>query len=134
MEYNRLKENIEILNMHNELRHSVMRLTDYKKNEVDLIRELVHDCRKILNKIEQGTLIELPCKVGDTVYFVYGTDNDTMRIDKGKIESLSIDSESIWFRAIYESGLSYWHTALGLGIDVFLTREEAEKRLKELQK
>jgi hypothetical protein len=96
-------------------------------------RELKQEIAEYKDKIEQGTLIELPCKVGDTVYFVYETDNDEMRIDKGVIESFSIDCESLWFRARYESGLSYWHTALGLGVDVFLTREEAEKRLKELQ-
>jgi hypothetical protein len=72
-----------------------------------------------------------PCKVGQTVYFVYETDNETMFIDKGTIQSLSIDENGIWFRAIYENLSSYWHTALSIGDTVFLTKEEAERALKE---
>lgn len=89
--------------------------------------------QELENKIENGTLIELPCKVGDTVYFVYETDNETMFMDKGVIQSFSYDEQGVWFRATYEYLSSYWHTALSIGETVFLTKAEAEKKLKELK-
>ena len=83
---------------------------------------------------DKSLFVELPCKVWDTVYFIYETDNDTMFIDKGKIETFSIGdvNEGIWFMAIYENLSSYWHTSLSLGDTVFLTKEDAEAKLKEL--
>ena len=67
-------------------------------------------------KIEQGTLIELPCKVGDTVY-----QTDGVRIYESKVELL-----------IYDCG-RWAFNEKAIGTSVFLTREEAEKRLKELK-
>lgn len=70
MEYKRLNENVTILNMHNHRFRSIEQLTDGKKTENQVIDEIVHDTIEILDKIEHGTLIELPCKVGDTVYYI----------------------------------------------------------------
>lgn len=83
---------------------------------------------------DKSFIVELPCKVGDTIYFVYETDNDTMFIDKGKVEGFSIGdkNEGIWFRGIYENLSSYWHTALSINDTVFLTKEQAEEKLKEI--
>ena len=83
------------------------------------------------SKIENGTLIELPCKVGDKVWFVYETVKDEMFLDEGIIESFSFDDCGLWFYAIYESGLTYWHTVLSIGDREFLTKAEAEKKLEE---
>ena len=98
-----------------------------------LAQETINRLAELEDKIENGTLIELPCKVGDTVFFVYETDNDEMFIDKGLIESFSYDEAGVWFRVIYENLSSYWHTALSIGDTVFLTEAEAEQRLKELK-
>ena len=59
-------------------------------------------------------VIVLPCKVGDTVYQI-----DAERVFKSKIKAFVYDTENFAFdeRAI--------------GKSVFLTREEAEKALKE---
>ena len=68
------------------------------------------------DKIEQGTLIELPCKVGDTVYEV----NTVSRtVSTSKARNLGI--------------ILRWKEDDLFGRWLFLTREEAEKRLKELQ-
>lgn len=83
--------------------------------------------------LESGKMIRLPCKVGDTVYFVYETDKDEMFIDKGLIQSFSYDEQGVWFSAIYENLSSYWHTALSIGDTVFLTKAEAKNKLKELK-
>lgn len=73
--------------------------------------------KAIKDKIEQGTLIELPCKVGDTVY-----QTDGVRIYESKVELL-----------IYDCG-RWAFNEKAIGTSVFLTREEAEEKLKELQK
>ena len=59
-------------------------------------------------------IIVLPCKVGDTVYQI-----DAERVFESKVKAIVYDTENIAFdeRAI--------------GKTVFLTREEAEKALKE---
>lgn len=74
------------------------------------------------DKIENGTLIELPCKVGDTLYIIFkrqwSVANGTTywNIQKTKLTYGNMD------RVIKEYGEF-----------VFLTREKAEKRLKELK-
>jgi hypothetical protein len=81
---------------------------------------------------DKSLFVELPCKVGDKVYFAYETDNETMFIDTGEIQSFSVDENGVWFRVKYEHLSSYWHTSLSLGDTVFLTKEEAERKLKEV--
>ena len=62
---------------------------------------------------EQGRLIKLPCKVGDGVYYILGIPNKTpCVIDKCKFELSDINK---------------------IGKTLFLTREEAEAKLKELR-
>ena len=68
------------------------------------------------DKIEQETLIELPCKVGDTVYAI-DTDWDE-------------DCHNFYYVAEIKFSLDIFDC---WGDWVFLTREEAEKRLKEVQ-
>lgn len=100
-------------------------MSEYKRftERVDsgFVSEL--DCRIAYNKlsaiedkIEQGTLIELPCKVGDTVY-----QTDGVRIYESKVELL-----------IYDCG-RWAFNEKAIGTSVFLTREEAEIRLLEFQ-
>ena len=71
---------------------------------------------------EQGRLVVLPCKVGDMLYYRRGTDvlGDT-------VERIIIDG-------IDNQVLFVAHKAFlfcDFGRNVFLTREEAEKALKE---
>lgn len=74
------------------------------------------------DKIEQGKMIELPCKVGDTIYLIFEE-----RWSVGK-------KETHWY--IRKTKLTYGNMERVIkeyGEFVFLTREEAEKKLKELQ-
>jgi hypothetical protein len=116
MKYERLKENLQILDAHNHGHGKVISLTGGQKTETVLIDEIVSDYRKILDKIEQGTLIELPCKVGDTVYVIHQDWDEDCK------DFYYIDDDKFSFYLF-----DWW------GVTVFLTREEAEKRLKELQ-
>lgn len=76
------------------------------------------------DKIENGTLIELPCKVGDKVYVPFFKTVYSFKIVKVEIYEEQIvlidDSNNPIF--------------LGeLGNTVFFTKAEAEQRLKELR-
>lgn len=68
------------------------------------------------DKLEEGKLIELPCKVGDTVYQA-----DRMRIYQSRIKNIIFDTDGVAF------------DKNAIGKTVFLTREEAEKKLEELR-
>ena len=76
--------------------------------------------------------VKLPCKVGTTVYYVYTHDEDKKILDVGKIISFSLEHDAfLWAYVRYESGLCYWHTLSDFGRVLFLTREEAERALKD---
>lgn len=88
------------------------------------------------DKIEQGTLIELPCKVGDTIYIV-GKEIEEFIVSAIEITILSCDSwgtNTIQFTDKNgDSKFDYFVYFAWIGKTVFLTREEAEKKLKESQ-
>lgn len=84
---------------------------------------------------EQGRLLKLPCKVGDTIYAVgeivkeykvisvgYHSDKATNRI-KFCIETLPVNGSRV-VAAFYDKEF---------GKNVFLTKSEAEAKLKELR-
>ena len=96
--------------------------------------ELYYVLKQLEDKIENGTLIELPCKYRDTVWFIYETENDKMFLDEGVIQSFSIDSCGLEFYVIYKSGLTRWHAVESIGERVFLTKPEAKKKLEGLNK
>lgn len=76
---------------------------------------------------EQGLLLRLPCKVGDTVYLV---DFEEMAYDEATVWSIEIDTKDnrILINSDYEVG-----TWAEDGY-VFYSREEAEKALADMQK
>ena len=80
---------------------------------------------------EQGLLVRLPCKVGDTVYVP--TRNF---ISELRIIMISVDMHGTYFRWMLKSGIYPnldGFSGSKLGKTVFLTREEAEKKLEEIQ-
>lgn len=98
-----------------------------------------HHCRMILEKLadyedleEQGLLVRLPCKVGDTVYVP--TRNFVSEL---RITMVSVDMHEAYFSWILNSGIYPnldGFSKSKLGKSVFLTREEAEKKLEEMKK
>ena len=103
--------------------------------------EILNRLAEIEDKIEQGTLIELPCKVGDTIYIPWVYDN-TYGVSFHEITRIEIYKNSIDLCFYVDTDIYYlWVYIYGegrlsileLGNKFFLTREEAEKRLKELQ-
>ena len=70
---------------------------------------------------EQGTLVKIPCKVGDMVYYrkgqyIYGDDVKSIVLD-GMDNQVIIDSNHCYMFSDF-------------GVKVFLSREEAERALE----
>lgn len=134
MKYERLKNNLGILKEHNKTNRPVYHITNGKTFEIDLINEIISDSKDLFDKIENGTLIELPCKVGDKVYEVFYSEYEA-RILEMKVEQITIQNTiNYWCRTtslcLYNYGLiknEYF------GKTVFLTKAEAEAKLKELK-
>ena len=68
---------------------------------------------------EQGLLVRLPCKVGDMVYKLWYYDGKPYKIQRHVIKTLS--------------ELCGTMESKKFGKSVFLTSEEAEKKLEELE-
>lgn len=91
---------------------------EYGTHNGEVIEKL-NRLAELEDKIEQGTLIELPCKVGTIVYYVASY--------KKKI--------GFWGKRKYCCGIMEIPFTLEMldtyGNNWFLSREKAEKRLKE---
>ena len=113
------------------------RLTGQEWSEnIDLTQELGYSyiykrLYELENKIEQGTLIELPCKAGDWIWVVCGT------ISEYQICEFWYDGVFFVFKCenveYVQEHRNFSFFDERIGKTVFLTREEAEKRLKEKQ-
>lgn len=102
------------------------------------------DFQKIASKLadyedaeEQGLLLRLPCKVGDTVYI--GGMLGCSEIDEWEITNITMrwgENDEPYFYADLKrakrNNCSFWMKEFGRS--VFLTREEAEQALAEMQK
>ena len=92
---------------------------DILKNQVKEIHRLNNILREYKDLEEQGLLLKLPCKIGDTVWTIEKTDIATgwysefvycIKQEKFNVSMLEI-----------------------FGKEVFLTKEEAEQELKRLE-
>ena len=84
---------------------------------------------------EQGLLLKLPCKIGDTVYQLINS-----HIYEYKVIGICFDIfQNKWmYEVAYQIGLEWFKTmcdfdAFGKSKTVFLTREEAEKASERLE-
>ncbi len=81
------------------------------------------------NSIEDGEIVRLPCKVGDTVYYETFINNgiDSVGVQPHQVKSIYTSITTSNF-----SGYGYTTVALAeFGKTVFLTKDEAEEKLKE---
>lgn len=93
--------------------------------------DLRETLKRFENLKEHGTIIELPCKAGDTFWTftevssgVY--DGDVVDIQVGKIEIRFNEGEPYFYIDNMEFGIDCF------GKTIFQTREEAEKKIKEI--
>ena len=101
-------------------------------------RELV----KVIAMIKQNRLIELPCAVGDTVYMIQKRYTKCSKYQERRdeyncqgCEELVCDSHIEHYISSLNSAPIDWIVTMEnqFGKTVFLTKEEAERKLKELE-
>lgn len=97
-----------------------------KPSEAQKILRLAERLKHYEDLAEQGRLIELPCKVGDTVWFV------NERIYECIVDSYVIYKTNVGISLKYCMGSAYVDIFF-FGKTVFLTKAEAEAKLKELE-
>lgn len=95
------------------------------REEIDAVYRKLKDYEDLE---EQGRLIKLPCKVGDIVYIA-----ETVLVEAMCIRiQLDGDRNGIWINA-KEYPCDRRISFKAFGKTVFLTKSEAEERLKELR-
>ena len=115
-------------------------------NNAATIREIINKLCDYENAEEQGLLVRLPCKVGDDVYIipspsVYGLNiisgyENLNRVYHQHVGSITF-ADSHWYATSREEYKVYSEKVLNdiaFGITWFTDREEAEKKLKEMEK
>lgn len=133
------KFDAEILNRLAELEDKIERgeLVDVKEKHLIAISRASGKSSKqlkaieILTKYENGTLIELPCKVGDDFWYItmiWGFSGKFIgEMYKAKVEGFYV---SDGFIQIEDDEIFHYHA---YGEEAFLTKAEAEQKLKELE-
>lgn len=109
--------------------------TDMEVTDGDEIYERLAELEDM---IEQGLLVKLPCKVGDTIYmpWQYQGQSDIAELTVSDIRIApstiftNLESDDTTFLWKYNFGMFNFNE---LGKIVFLTKAEAEARLAELR-
>ncbi len=103
--------------------HAILRLGD----GMTLMR-----LRELAVADQEGRVIVLPCKVGDTVFALL--DNKSKYVSECEVKKIGL-GDNIGFATIVPVGYrqEYGVSLRGFGKTVFLTREGAEKALEELE-
>lgn len=100
------------------------------KHEMRLeILKLREENKSYRDKIENGTLVELPCKVGDTVYCVCNGCDDVFEEEIKRITYTTENGITPYIIIEDYNGGEIWYW----GIEAFTTKAEAEARLKDLR-
>jgi len=91
--------------------------------------EIADRLAELEDKIESGLLVELPCKVGDTVYEIF-KDHKPPIIQETTIDKIIVTKKGLRVKlarnSLYETSVS------SFGKTIFLTKDEAEEKLKEI--
>ena len=99
----------------------------------DRFMETYNRLVELEDKIENGTLRDFPCTVGDEVFWACDLDKQYSQVMRGVVIGLSVPPKNtVWVSVKYDDGLSFDHTVESWGKSLFRTKAEAEARLKEL--
>ena len=88
------------------------------------------ELKKYKDLEEQGLLVRLPCKVGDDLYCIVNGEAKKLKVHSFRVP----DFEIIDIEFKYVDGFKIVRFVGEVGKTVFLTREEAEKKLEEMKK
>lgn len=114
-----------------------------KTRECELVLERLAELE---DKIMDGTLIELPCKIGDTIYQIYKDCSNCPHFKENDWEYdcwcgfddeesktiFEFDCDKDCIYTIEETEFTYNHIK-DFGKDLFLTKAEAEAKLEKLK-
>ena len=103
-----------------------------KPSEIKKILRIAEKLKEYEDLEEQGLLLRLPCKVGSTLYQPISN-----RINEYKVIGLCFDitRNEFMYEVAYQIGLEWYKTTCDfdcINKTVFLTKEKAEKKLKEM--
>lgn len=111
----------------------------YLPNNQEMVFETLNKLGELEDLEEQGLLLRLPCKIGETVYqiMVAGINESKKiiyRVYEAKVFKYSLDSITLCFWTETKDKFKYkYEIAISeFGKTVFLTKEEAEKALAEM--
>ena len=105
----------------------------------DCIDIAINRLSELEDKIENGTLVELPCGLGDEVYEVQVGNNvfevnyKYGKVIEHKVSKVQIKSTIIVYWQDGKSNKDYGYLYNDIYFDTYLTKSEAEKRLQELR-
>lgn len=110
-------------------------LENYKR-DIDTIRsyiwEVVKELQQYRDAKEQGLLLRLPCKVGDTLWCIDNKKVEPFIVKEFKICAYKINRIEIYFEFASGFGLCLFDGTLDEGW--FFTKEEAEQALARMEK
>ena len=104
------------------------------------VAELLEELKSYKEAEEQGSLVRLPCRIGDMVWdnvFGYPESYEIKAFSYGYCDSYvepDIEDQIIFYYENYSGSITGAFPMSEIGKTVFLTREEAEKKLEEMKR
>ena len=98
-------------------------------NQEEQYAEWLEELKSYRDLEEQGLLVRLPCKVGDSLYCIVNGEVKKLKVHSFGVPDFKITD--IEFK--YVDGFKIVRFVGEVGKTVFITREEAEKKLEEMK-
>lgn len=121
--------------IHEDVCENYLKPFNFTLSESDTLKGLIKIKKSICSfEKDKSRIVELPCNVGDTVYEFYKPVNQIIPYE---IEDIHIDKEQTrYFATAFDIYYNEYLDEIDfnedeIGKTVFLTKEEAEKALKE---
>ena len=99
-------------------------------NQNNQLAEWLEELKSFKEAEKQGLLVRLPCKVGEKLWCIVNSTIRELRVHH--FDMPAFGTTDIVFR--YADGFKLERFVGEIGKTVFLTREEAEKKLEEMKK
>ena len=100
---------------------------------LDRNKWIAKKCDEYARAEEQGLLLRLPCKVGDTVYAIGFNNNKPFVYESVVLNILITEKEIVFNVKVDEFEINSQLKQSMFGRTVFLTQAEAEQKLKEME-
>lgn len=123
------------LTVYNEEMQRPCMTADFNEETVDIVARHVDRLYELENAIENGTLMFLPCKVGDKVWYL-NKYSYPRRIEEYVVDSIEL-LKGRWARCRVHSEVEPMGTSFSLnaiGDYIFTTEEAAKKALEEMKR